>query len=151
MSKILDQSLDIKDIDILANQIVEGFLIGLHKSPFHGFSVEFSEHKLYNNGESVKNIDWKVFARTDKMYTKKYEEETNLRCHIVIDSSSSMFFPKANNNKFRFSALSAAALIQLLKRQRDAFGVTLFSDNIEFHSPAKLSENNKNTICCIGI
>lgn len=81
------------NLELLANQVVEGFIIGLHKSPFHGFSVEFAEHRIYNPGESTRNIDWKVFARTDRLYTKRFEEETNLRCQIVVDRSSSMFFP----------------------------------------------------------
>ena len=88
---------DLNNLDILAKQVVEGFIIGLHKSPFHGFSVEFAEHRIYNPGEAMKNIDWKVFARTDKMFTKRYEEETNLRCHILLDVSSSMYFPDAEN------------------------------------------------------
>ncbi|MFK8162668.1 MAG: DUF58 domain-containing protein, partial [Lewinella sp.] len=89
-----EQVRNLGNFDLLARQVVEGFIIGLHKSPFHGFSVEFAEHRIYNPGEPTKNIDWKVFARTDKMYTKRYEEETNLRCQIVIDTSSSMFFPE---------------------------------------------------------
>ena len=102
------------NLDLLANQIVEGFITGLHKSPYHGFSVEFSEHKSYSAGDSIKNIDWKVYARTDKLFLKKYEEETNLRCHLIVDSSSSMFFPfrQASNklDKFTFSILSSACL-----------------------------------------
>lgn len=131
------------NLEIIARQVVEGFIIGLHKSPFHGFSVEFAEHRLYNPGESIKNIDWKVFARTDKMFVKKFEEETNLRCQLVIDASSSMFYPDLDTtgkklpNKARFSAISASALMYLLKRQRDAFGLTLFSDEIETHTRAK--------------
>ena len=82
-----------KNLELLAKQVVEGFIIGLHRSPFHGFSVEFAEHRLYNVGESTKNIDWKVYGRSDKLFIKKYEEETNLRCHIIIDTSSSMYFP----------------------------------------------------------
>ena len=84
---------DLGNLDLLAKQVVEGFIIGLHKSPFHGFSVEFAEHRLYNKGESTKHIDWKLFARTEKLFVKKYEEETNLRSQIVIDTSSSMLFP----------------------------------------------------------
>lgn len=138
---------ELSHLDLLAKQIVEGFLIGLHKSPFHGFSVEFSEHRLYNQGESIKNIDWKVYARTDKMYSKKYEEETNLRCQLVIDASGSMYFPKGSKeNKLNFSVLAAAALIHLLKGQRDAFGLSVFTDKIDFNLQPKLSENNKNLI-----
>lgn len=114
--------------------MVEGFIIGLHKSPYHGFSAEFAEHRLYNPGESIKNIDWKVLARTDKMYIKRFEEETNLRCQIVIDTSSSMYFPeqpaKDRYNKIQFSVVGAAALMYMLKQQRDAAGLSLFDEKI---------------------
>lgn len=145
--KILDnqQVRDLGNLELLARQVVEGFIIGLHKSPFHGFSVEFAEHRLYNQGESTRNIDWKVYARTDKMFTKRYEEETNLRCQIVIDSSSSMYFPEVTNdsknytNKLRFSALAAAALMNLLQKQRDAFGLSLFDESLNIHTRCKSS------------
>jgi uncharacterized protein (DUF58 family) len=133
------------NLELFARQVVEGFIIGLHKSPFHGFSVEFAEHRLYNQGESTKNIDWKVYARTDKMFVKRFEEETNLRCQIVIDASSSMYFPLAKKhdpshlNKLNFSALATAALMNLLMRQRDAFGITIFDDKIVEHTRAKSS------------
>jgi len=133
----------LENLELLAKQVVEGFIIGLHKSPFHGFSVEFAEHRLYNQGESTKNIDWKVYARTNKLFTKKYEEETNLRCQIVVDTSSSMYFPKdpkeGELNKLQFSALAAASLMNLLKKQRDAFGLSLFEDTLKIHSKAKSS------------
>lgn len=129
---------DFGSLELLARQVVEGFLIGLHKSPFHGFSVEFAEHRIYNPGESTKNIDWKVYARTDKLFTKKFEEETNLRCRIVMDISSSMYFPKnESNNKLRFSTLASAALMNLMSRQRDAFGLTTFDSAIRYHGPSK--------------
>lgn len=136
---------NIGNLELFARQVVEGFIIGLHKSPFHGFSVEFAEHRIYNPGESTKNIDWKVYARTDKMFTKRYEEETNLRCQIVIDASSSMYFPEPKKpspnhmNKLRFSALSAAALMNLLMRQRDAFGLSSFDSKIKTHTRCKSS------------
>jgi len=130
-------------LDLFAQQVVEGFITGIHKSPFHGFSVEFAEHRLYNAGESIKNIDWKVYGRTDKLFVKKFEEETNLRCQIVIDNSSSMYFPKlaslnlSNPNKIYFATHAAAVLLNILKRQRDAFGITLFNDKIELNTYAK--------------
>jgi len=133
------------NLELLAKKAVEGFIIGLHKSPFHGFSVEFAEHRLYNPGESTRNIDWKVYARTDKLFSKRFEEETNLRCHIVVDASSSMYFPDAGDkdtgqvNKLRFSALAAAALMNLLKKQRDAFGLSVFTDGLNTHSRCKSS------------
>jgi len=143
----LSDNFDVRDLgnlELLAKQVVEGFIIGLHKSPFHGFSVEFAEHRIYNQGESTKNIDWKVFARTNKMYTKRYEEETNLRCQIVIDASSSMYFPELGNkgetfNKLQFSSLAAAALMNLLKKQRDAFGLSVFEKEVRTHTKAKSS------------
>ena len=130
----------------MAQSIVEGFISGMHKSPFHGFSVEFAEHRIYNHGESTKNIDWKVYARTDKMFVKKFEEETNLRAQIVIDASSSMYFPKDRKkgelNKLEFSALAAASLINLLKKQRDAFGLSLFDEELKTHTKAKSSSTH---------
>ncbi len=135
----------IGNLELLARQVVEGFIIGLHKSPFHGFSVEFAEHRLYNPGDSTKNIDWKVYARTDKLFTKRFEEETNLRCQIVMDASSSMYFPDNGSkdtgqvNKLRFSALAAASLMNLLKKQRDAFGLSIFADKVEQHTRCKSS------------
>lgn len=132
----------LNNLELLAKQVVEGFIIGLHKSPFHGFSVEFAEHRLYNPGESTKNIDWKVYSRTDKMFVKRYEEETNLRCQIVIDTSSSMYFPKGKSdqlNKLQFSAVSAASLMNLLRKQRDAFGLSLFDNKLIEHTGAKSS------------
>lgn len=136
----------VENIELLAKQVVEGFIIGLHKSPFHGFSVEFAEHRLYNPGEATKDIDWKVFARSDKMFTKKYEEETNLRCQIIVDTSSSMYFPeeKAGNsfNKLQFSALAAASIMNLLKKQRDAFGLSTFDSSVHVHTKARSSTSH---------
>lgn len=125
------------NLELLAKQVVEGFITGLHKSPFHGFSVEFAEHRLYNTGDSVKNIDWKLFAKTDKLFSKRYEEETNLRCQFVIDTSSSMYFPNDKFNKLTFAVQSAACLIYLLKKQRDAFGLSLFTDQLTLNTQAK--------------
>ncbi|MFZ1582346.1 MAG: DUF58 domain-containing protein, partial [Saprospiraceae bacterium] len=131
----------IENIELLAQQVVEGFIIGLHKSPFHGFSVEFAEHRLYNPGESTKDIDWKVYARSDKMFTKKFEEETNLRCQIIIDTSSSMYFPESDNgkgiNKLQFSALAGASIMNLLKKQRDAFGLSVFDNDVRIHTKCR--------------
>jgi uncharacterized protein (DUF58 family) len=118
-------------LEFLAHQMVEGFITGLHKSPYHGFSVEFAEHKLYNEGESTRHIDWKVYARTDRLFTKRYEEETNLRCLIALDTSASMYYPTASKAKIRFAKYAAAALSYLLINQRDAVGLCLFSDMVE--------------------
>lgn len=132
-------------LELLAKQVVEGFITGLHKSPFHGFSVEFAEHRLYNTGESTKHIDWKLFGRSDKLFVKRYEEETNLRCQIIIDNSSSMHYPeilKGNDkllNKVSFAGHCAAAITYLLRQQRDAVGLSVFSDELELNTPAKSS------------
>ncbi|SFH17715.1 DUF58 domain-containing protein [Pedobacter insulae] len=131
------------NLELLARQVVEGFITGLHKSPFHGFSVEFAEHRLYNTGDSVKNIDWKLFAKTDKLFSKRYEEETNLRCQFVIDTSSSMYFPDDNYNKLTFSIQSTAALMYLLKKQRDAFGLSLFTDQLTLNTAAKSTNTHQ--------
>ncbi|MBD1366897.1 DUF58 domain-containing protein [Mucilaginibacter sp. ZT4R22] len=125
------------NLELLARQVVEGFITGLHQSPFHGFSVEFAEHRLYNNGESVKNIDWKLLARTDKLFVKQFEEETNLRCYLLLDTSSSMNFPAEGINKLQFSVYAIASLMYLFKKQRDAFGLCLFSDKMDWMSPAR--------------
>ena len=139
-------------LELLANQVVEGFISGMHKSPFHGFSAEFAEHKVYNPGESTKHIDWKLFAKTDRLYTKRYEEETNLRCHIIIDNSSSMHYPKLKDtqlfyeNKIGFSVLASAVLMNLLKKQRDAIGLSVYSDEYEYYAPEKGSDRHHRMI-----
>lgn len=134
------QLLHTENLELLATQVVEGFITGLHKSPFHGFSVEFAEHRLYNTGESTRNIDWKLYARTDKLFVKRFEEETNLRCALFIDTSSSMYHPKVlENTKLRFSVMAAASLLMLLKRQRDAAGLFLFDENIHVATEIKSS------------
>ena len=139
-------------LELLATQIVEGFISGMHKSPFHGFSAEFAEHKVYNVGESTKHIDWKLFAKTDRLYAKRFEEETNMRCHIIIDNSSSMHYPKLKNNqnfyesKIGFSVLASAVLMNLLKKQRDAIGLSVFSDSYEYYAPEKGSDRHHRMI-----
>ncbi len=135
-------------LELLANQVVEGFISGMHKSPFHGFSAEFAEHKVYNMGESTKHIDWKLFAKTDRLYTKRYEEETNMRCHLIIDNSSSMHYPKIQEsqsffeNKIGFSVLASAVLMNLLKKQRDAVGLSIYSSTYEYYAPEKGSDRH---------
>jgi uncharacterized protein (DUF58 family) len=129
-------------LELIAKHVVEGFITGLHKSPYHGFSVEFAEHRIYNKGESTKHIDWKLYARTDKLFVKRYEEETNLRAHLIIDTSSSMLFPLKEKriNKLAYSVYLAAALIYLMKRQRDAVGISLFDEEVRMHTDARLSQ-----------
>ncbi len=152
----LDQHLEkiasFEHLELLAKQIVEGFISGMHKSPFHGFSAEFAEHKIYNKGESTKHIDWKLFAKSDRLYTKRYEEETNLRCHMVLDNSSSMHFPILKDGepfyqtKIGFSVLAIAVLMNLLKKQRDAVGLSVYSDQYEFYAPEKGSDRHHRLI-----
>ena len=151
MKNIIDiqelQSQFVSNLEFIAKQVVEGFITGLHKSPYHGFSVEFAEHRIYNPGESTRYIDWKIYGRTEKLFIKKFEEETNLRSYIVLDTSSSMLFPfsrtskskSIEKNKFTFATYCTAALIYLLRKQRDAVGLTLFSDNIELQTESRLS------------
>jgi len=110
--------------------------------------VAFAEHKIYNTGESTKHIDWKLFAKTDKLYTKRYEEETNLRCHMILDSSASMYYPEVaelslqNLNKLGFGVLAIAALMHILKKQRDAVGLSIYSDHYDFYASEKSSERH---------
>ncbi|RVT99895.1 DUF58 domain-containing protein [Mucilaginibacter limnophilus] len=125
------------NLELLARQVVEGFITGLHQSPFHGFSAEFAEHRLYNNGESVKNIDWKLMARTDKLFVKQFEEETNLRCYLLLDTSSSMNYPEKGMSKLQFSVYAIASLMYLFKKQRDAFGLCTFSNQVNLLTPAR--------------
>jgi uncharacterized protein (DUF58 family) len=140
----LEEFQDFDNLELIAKEVVEGFIIGLHRSPFHGFSVEFSQHRQYNEGESTRNIDWKLYGRSERLYVKQFEEETNLRCQLVIDTSSSMLFPykkgeKLQYNKLTFSVYCCAAIIYIMRRQRDASGLSLFSDKIDFHADARLS------------
>jgi uncharacterized protein (DUF58 family) len=144
MAKLRDEPeiRQLASLELLARQVVEGFITGLHQSPFHGFSVEFAEHRLYNNGESVKNVDWKLLARTEKLFVKQFEEETNLRCYLLLDTSSSMNFPETGTNKLQFSIYAMASLMYLFKKQRDAFGICLFSDKVDWMSQVKSTSSH---------
>jgi len=126
--------LSIENLELLSKQLVEGFIIGLHKSPFHGFSVEFAEHRLYNNGDNLKHVDWKVFGKKETMFVKKYEEETNLRCCVAIDQSGSMYYPKESLSKLQFSAIAAACVFSLLQKQLDAGALAVFSEKLDYLS-----------------
>jgi uncharacterized protein (DUF58 family) len=134
------------NIELLARQMVEGFITGLHKSPYHGFSVEFAEHKIYNSGEGTRHIDWKVFAKSDRLYTKRYEEETNLRCQILLDISSSMYYPAPDFGKITFSVIAAACITYLLQRQRDGVGLTTFAEGIDMQSQVKSTASHVHKI-----
>jgi uncharacterized protein (DUF58 family) len=140
---ILQQPLS-DNLELIARQVVEGFIIGLHKSPFHGFSVEFAEHRLYNQGDPLRHIDWRVFGRTEKLFVKRFEEETNLRCCLVLDTSSSMHFPKDSQklNKLQFSCVAAASLIQLLKRQLDAAALATFDSQVNYFSQCRSAHSH---------
>ena len=140
---ILEKPL-IENLELIARQVVEGFIIGLHKSPFHGFSVEFAEHRLYNPGDPLRHIDWRVYGRTDKLFVKRFEEETNLRCCMVIDTSSSMQFPQDEKmlSKLQFSCVAAASLIQLLKRQLDAASLVLFDQQVNYFSQCRSAHSH---------
>ena len=135
-----------ENLEFLARQLVDGFITGLHQSPYHGFSVEFSEHRLYNPGESTRHIDWKVFARTDKLFVKRYEEETNLRAHLLLDVSPSMYYPAPGHAKLTFSVVAAAALATLLTRQRDAVGLVTFADTIELQTPVRSTTTHRHAL-----
>lgn len=125
------------NLELIARLVVEGFITGLHRSPYHGFSVEFAEYRQYRDGDETKNIDWKVFARTNKYYVKQYEEETNLRAMVAIDTSASMkYASKGNISKFQYSAYLAAALSMLMINQRDAVGLALYDSEINTLMPS---------------
>jgi uncharacterized protein (DUF58 family) len=154
---IMDIKTELRDsklsnLPLLASQVVEGFISGIHKSPYHGYSAEFAEHKLYNTGESTRHIDWKLYGKTDKLYTKKFEEETNLRCHFILDQSASMYYPEVPSpsltqlDKLSFSALSIAAIMQLLNKQRDAVGLSVYDEELRFQATEKGSGLHYNMI-----
>ncbi len=140
---ILTQPLT-ENLELIARQVVEGFILGLHKSPFHGFSVEFAEHRLYNQGDPLRHIDWRVYGRTDKLFVKRFEEETNLRCCLVVDTSSSMQFPRDTKklNKLQFSCVAAASLLQLMKRQLDASSLALFDESVYYLSDCRSAHSH---------
>lgn len=136
--KYLDPKIVAKvgNLELIARLVVEGFITGLHRSPYHGFSVEFAEHRAYRPGDEIKYLDWKVFARTGKFYVKEFQEETNLRCTIAVDASRSMAFASDGNlSKYEYSAYLAAALSLLMIQQRDAIGLTLYDKSIRTFLP----------------
>jgi len=143
---VIPQQTTIENLELIARQVVEGFIIGLHKSPFHGFSVEFAEHRLYNSGDNLKYVDWKVYGRNDKMFVKKFEEETNLRCYIAIDTSASMYFPGTGVNKLQYSCVAAACLLHLFKKQLDAGALALFDEQLYELSKARSSSRHFRTL-----
>ena len=152
MSEIYKKYMDpltvgkIDNLSLRAKLVVEGFIIGLHKSPYHGFSVEFSEHRPYGFGDEIKFIDWKLWAKTDRFYIKQFEEETNLKCHVILDKSSSMSYGSHSINKFEYSKCLAASLIYLMIKQQDAVGLTTFDDKLNITIPPKSKVSHLNLL-----
>lgn len=124
-------------MEIRARLVVEGFIAGLHRSPYHGFSVEFAEHRPYMSGDPLKNIDWKVFSRTDRYFVKEFEEETNLKAYLLIDTSGSMGYHSNGINKLEYASYLSAALSYLMLKQRDSVGLVLFDQKIQKYLPPK--------------
>jgi len=133
-------------IDLKARTIVEGFLTGLHRSPFKGFSVEFAEYRQYLPGDDLATLDWKVYARSDRHFVKKYEEETNLTCHLLIDVSASMGYASGPITKLQYASYLTGALAYLMHRQRDAFGLIAFDDSISALLPASARSGHLRTV-----
>ena len=127
----------IDNLSLRARLVVEGFIVGMHKSPYHGFSVEFSEHRPYGYGDEIKYIDWKLWGKTDRFYIKQFEEETNLKCHLILDKSSSMNFGSKGTTKFEYSKSLSAAFAYLMIKQQDAIGLTTFDSKINISIPPK--------------
>ncbi|MCH8169934.1 MAG: DUF58 domain-containing protein [Bacteroidetes bacterium] len=131
----------LNSLEIKAKLVVEGFMVGLHKSPYHGFSAEFSQHRPYIQGDNFKDVDWKVYGKTEKFFIKQYEEETNLKCHVLLDVSRSMEFSSEKNiSKIEYSKTLAAALSYLMLKQQDAVGLALYSDKIHQYYTPKVSK-----------
>lgn len=132
----------ISNLDLRARLVVEGFMVGLHKSPYHGFSVEFSQHRPYMQGDNLRNVDWRVFGKTDRYFIKQYEEETNLKCYIVLDNSKSMSYSSDKKiSKLNYASTLAAALSYLMITQQDAVSLTVYSDKVNTFLPAKSSQS----------
>ncbi|MBK7107356.1 MAG: DUF58 domain-containing protein [Ignavibacteriae bacterium] len=143
-SKLLNPSViaKLKTLELKARTVVEGFMVGYHKSPYHGFSVEFSQHRPYMQGDSIKNLDWKVFAKSEKYFIKQYEEETNLLAHVILDTSKSMDYKNESEiSKFEYAKVLAASFIYLLLKQQDAVGLALYSSELKSY----LSPKSKRT------
>ncbi|MBU0690661.1 DUF58 domain-containing protein [bacterium] len=133
-------------MQLRARMVVEGFIVGLHKSPYHGFSVEFAEHRPYMPGDTLRNLDWKVFAKTDRFYIKQYEEETNLKCYVLLDVSNSMNFGTTGVTKFQYGSYLAAALSFLMIQQRDAAGLVTYDTDLRSYHPPRSVRTYLNVI-----
>ncbi|OUX20433.1 MAG: DUF58 domain-containing protein [bacterium TMED250] len=136
----------IDNMALRAKLVVEGYLVGKHKSPYHGFSVEFAEHRTYGQGDEIKHIDWKLYGKTDRHYVKRFEEETNLRSYILLDISKSMSFKSKNISKLKYGESLTAALTHLMINQKDAVGLILFDNAIREYITPKTSKSHKNVI-----
>jgi uncharacterized protein (DUF58 family) len=136
----------LNSMGLRARLVVEGYLIGQHKSPYHGFSVEFADHLAYNPGDDIRHVDWKLYGKTDRYYIKRFEEETNLRSFILMDTSKSMAYSSGAVSKIEYSGFLTAALSYLMVRQRDAVGLVLFDESIQSLIPPKSTQSHLNTI-----
>ena len=133
-------------ISMRAKMVVEGYIIGQHRSPYHGFSVEFAEHRSYEPGDEIRHIDWKLYGKTNRLYVKRYEEETNLRAHLILDTSKSMAYTSGGVSKLEYGSYLLAALSYLMIRQQDAAGVVLFDEDIKTFIPPKSIPSHLNTL-----
>ena len=133
-------------LDLVARLVVEGFITGLHQSPYHGFSVEFSEYRQYMPGDALRDLDWKVYGKTDRLYVKQYEEETNLKAYLLLDTSGSMAYGSGTLNKFQYAAYTSAALAHLMMRQRDAVGLVAFDAGIQTYLPPRSVSSHLHTL-----
>jgi hypothetical protein len=133
-------------ISMKAKMVVEGYIIGQHRSPYHGFSVEFAEHRSYESGDEVRHIDWKLYGKTNRLYVKRYEEETNLRAHLILDTSKSMAYTSGGVSKLEYGSYLLAALSYLMISQQDAAGVVLFDESIRSFVPPKSTPSHLNTL-----
>jgi len=136
----------LNNLSLKARFVVEGFIVGLHKSPYHGFSVEFSEHRSYGAGDEIRHIDWKLWGKTDKFFIKQFEEETNLKSYLLVDQSLSMSYKSKNMTKLEYAQILAASLGYLMLKQQDAVGLTLFDDRIRINIPARSKRSHLNVI-----
>ena len=134
------------NMSLRARLVVEGYIIGLHKSPYHGFSVEFAEHRAYGPGDEIRHIDWKLYGKTDRYYVKQYEEETNLRSYLIMDISKSMTYRSKNISKLEYASYLTAALSYLMLNQKDGIGLILFDKKIQSFIPPRSTSNHLNTI-----
>ena len=136
----------LNNLSLKARFVVEGFIVGLHKSPYHGFSVEFSEHRAYGAGDEIRHVDWKLWGKTDRFFIKQFEEETNLKSYLLVDQSLSMAYKSKNMTKLEYAQILAASLGYLMLKQQDAVGLTLFDDRIRVNIPARSKRSHLNII-----